>query len=239
MNYFITSTDTNSGKTYVTALLTRSLRKTGWDTVAMKPLSCGGLDDSETLRAAADNELTLEEVTPVSYKAALGPLDAAVLEGKQFSCEEVIPAFQHLRKKYSSLLVEGVGGWLVPLSPKESLPDLVRTMELPVLLVVRNRLGALNHTLLTLESIQNHGMTCEGILLNHHPEDQGDLAIEGNRCFLQELAIKLQLPFFLEIYPNQTTLDFNRSNNASTAFSLKSKRSPGKNSRQTSVFFPS
>ncbi|HLB33103.1 MAG: dethiobiotin synthase [Verrucomicrobia bacterium RIFCSPHIGHO2_12_FULL_41_10] len=207
MNYFITSTDTNAGKTYATALLTRSLRKAGWNTVAMKPLSCGGLDDSETLRAAADNELSLEEVTPVSYKAALGPLDAAPLEGKQFSCEEIIPTFQHLRKKYSSLLVEGIGGWLVPLSPKESLPDLVQAMGLPVLLVVRNRLGALNHTLLTLESIQHHGMTCDGILLNHHPEDQDDLAIEGNRRFLQKLAIKLQLPFFLEIYPKQVTID--------------------------------
>ena len=207
MNFFITATDTDAGKTYVTALLTRALRKAGLGTVAMKPLACGGLIDTETLRAAADNELTLKEVTPVFYKAPLVALDAAPLEGKVFSMDQVLPAFEQLRKKYSSLLVEGVGGWLVPLTPNESLPDLVRAMNLPVLLVVRNRLGALNHALLTLESIEHHGLTCAGILLNHHPSDQGDPAIEGYRRFFKELAEKRNLPIFLEIAIGQEEIE--------------------------------
>ncbi len=203
MNYFITATDTDAGKTYVTALLTRAARKEGFKTIAIKPVASGGRSDSETLRVAAENQLTLEEVTPVFYKAPLGPLDAAPLEGKVFSTAQVLPTFHALQKKYSSILVEGVGGWLVPFSEKESLPDLARAIGFPVLIVVRNRLGALNHMLLTLESIKHHGLSCAGVILNHHPADQGDVAIEGNCRFLKELTQKLHLPFFLEVHPDQ------------------------------------
>ena len=208
LNFFITATDTDAGKTYVTALLTRALRKAGFGTVAMKPLASGGWGDSEALRAAADNTLSLEEITPVFYKAPLVPLDAAPLEGKVFSSKQVLPTFERLRKKYPSLLVEGVGGWLVPLSPTESLPDLVRAMNLPVLLVVRNRLGALNHTLLTLESIEHHGLTCAGLLINHHPTDQADPAIEGYRHFFKELAKKRGFPIFLEVEVGQEEMNY-------------------------------
>ena len=207
-NYFITATDTDAGKTYVTSLLTRAFRKAGWNTVAIKPLASGGLSDAEMLQAAADHELTLEEITPVHYKAALGPLDAAPLEGKVFSIEQVLPTFLRLQKKYSSILIEGVGGWLVPLSPKEGLPDLAAAIGFPVLIVVRNRLGALNHTLLTLESIKGYGLTCSGILLNHHPEDKDDPATEGNRRFLKEITQKNQWPIFLEIEPDQKEILF-------------------------------
>lgn len=207
MNFFITATDTDAGKTYVTALLTRALRKAGFGTVATKPIASGGWGDAEALRAAADHELTLEEITPVFYKAPLVPLDAAPLEGKVFSSEQVLPTFERLRKKHPSLLVEGVGGWLVPLSPTESLPDLVRVMNLSVLVVVRNRLGALNHTLLTLESIEHHGLTCAGLLINHHPADVDDPAIEGYRHFFKELAKKKGFPIFLEIDPGQSEIE--------------------------------
>jgi hypothetical protein len=81
MTFFITGTDTDAGKTFVTALLTRSLRKAGFDTVAMKPISCGEPRDTGALREAADNELSIEEVTPVAYKAPLAPIEAARLEG--------------------------------------------------------------------------------------------------------------------------------------------------------------
>lgn len=212
MNYFITATDTDSGKTYVTALLTRAAQNQGFKTVAIKPVASGGMTDSEILRSAAQNELSLKEVTPVFYKAPLGPLDAAPLEGKIFSIAQVLPTFYALRKKYSSILVEGVGGWLVPFSKKESLPDLARAIGFPVLIVVRNRLGALNHALLTLESIQHHGLTCAGIILNHHPADQGDVAILGNRRFLKELTQKLQLPFFIEVHPDQQEIMLPLSN---------------------------
>jgi dethiobiotin synthetase len=204
MNYFITGTDTDAGKTFVTALLTRSLRKAGFDTVAMKPVSCGEPGDTDVIRAAADNELSAGEVTPVSYKAPLAPIEAARLEGRTFDAGEILSVFHRLRNSRRSLLVEGVGGWLVPLAPGYSAADLAKAMDLPVLLVVRNRLGALNHTLLTLESITNHGLTCGGIVLNNHPADDGDAARNGNRRLLPTLT---DVPILFEITSGQTDLD--------------------------------
>ena len=203
MNLFITGTDTDAGKTFVTALLTRSLRKAGFDTVAMKPISCGEPEDSKRLREAADNELSMKEVTPVAYKAALAPIEAARLEERSFDPSKVLPTFERLHQTHRSLLVEGVGGWLVPLTKDYSTADLAKAMGFPILLVVRNRLGALNHTLLTLESISAHGLTCEGIVLNNHPDDIGDLAAEGNRRLMSELT---NVPILFEISPGQTEL---------------------------------
>jgi len=203
MNLFITGIDTNAGKTFVTELLTRSLRKAGFDTVAMKPISCGEPEDSRRLRAAADNELSMDEVTPAAYAAPLAPIEAARLEGRSFDSSEVLPIFERLHRTHRSLLVEGVGGWLVPLAQDYSTADLAKAIGFPVLLVVRNRLGALNHTLLTLESISSHGLTCEGIVLNNHPEDVGDLAADGNRRLLSKLT---NIPILFEISPGQSDL---------------------------------
>ena len=204
MNFFITGTDTNVGKSYVTSLLTRGLRRAGFDTVAMKPVSCGEPEDSLLLQAAADNQLSLPEVTPVSYKAPLAPIEAARLEGRAFDPSEVLPTFERLHRTHRSLLVEGIGGWIVPLTKDYSSADLARAMNFPVLLVIRNKLGAINHTLLTLESISSHGLTCEGIVLNNHPDDIGDLATEGNRRLLPELS---HVPVLCEISPSQAELD--------------------------------
>lgn len=204
MNFFITGTDTDAGKTYVTSLLTRSLRKAGMDTVAMKPLCCGEPGDTLELQAAADNELTMMEVTPVSYKAPLAPIEAARLEDRSFDPADVMETFARLRASHRSLLVEGVGGWLVPITADYSSADLAKEMNLPVLLVVRNKLGTLNHTLLTLESIKSHELTCGGIVLNNHPADEGDLAREGNRRLLPTLT---DVPILFEINSGQEDLD--------------------------------
>lgn len=204
MNYFVTGTDTDAGKTFVTSLLTRSLRKAGLDTVAMKPVSCGEPGDTRALHAAADGELAMDEITPVSYSAPLAPIEAARLEGRTFDPSEVMETFARLRATRRSLLVEGVGGWLVPLTATYSAADLAKEMNLPVLLVVRNRLGSLNHALLTLDSMKARGLTCSGIVLNNHPADQGDLSREGNRRLLPQLTA---VPILFEISPGQTDLE--------------------------------
>jgi len=204
MNFFITGTDTDVGKTFVTALLTRSLRRAGFDTVAMKPIYCGEPEDTLALQGAADFELTQQEVTPVSYATPLAPIEAARLEGRTFDPAEILPTFERLHRTHCSILVEGVGGWLVPLAKHYSGADLARAMGLPVLLVVRNRLGALNHALLTLESIHSHGLICGGIILNDHPADANDTAAEGNRTLLPSLT---QVPILFDIMPGQTELE--------------------------------
>jgi len=204
MNFFVTGTDTDVGKTYVTSLLTKSLRKAGFDTVAMKPVSCGESEDTLILRAAANNELSLEEVTPCAYKTPLAPIVAARLEGRLFEPELVLTVFERLNRTHRSILIEGIGGWLVPLTHGYTSADLAVAMALPVLLVVRNRLGAINHTLLTMESIRAHGLSCGGIVLNNHPSDAGDRASESNRQMLRELSTP---PLLFEIFPRQQQIE--------------------------------
>jgi len=203
MNFFVTGTDTDVGKSFFTVLLTRALRAAGFDTVAMKPVSCGEPGDTVLLRDAAERELSLDEVTPVSYAAPLAPVEAARLEGRRFDPEAVLGTFRRIRNTRASVLVEGVGGWLVPISESYSGADLAKDLGLPVLLVVRNRLGSLNHALLTLESIRSHGLTCAGIALNHHPADSEDISLPGNKRLLAELA---GVPVLFEITPGQTEL---------------------------------
>ena len=156
------------------------------------------------LQKAANDELTTEQITPVSYAAPFAPIEAARMENRSFDPFEVLPTFQRLHRTHRSLLVEGVGGWLVPLSENYSSADLAKAMGLPVLLIVRNRLGALNHTLLTLESIQSRGLVCGGIVLNNHPADAGDPAAEGNSRLIPSLT---NIPVLFEIAPGQTELD--------------------------------
>ena len=183
MNLFLTGTDTGVGKTFVTALLTRALRQAGLGTLALKPLCSGERSDVEILRAASDNILSLDETNPVWLQAPATPLVAAQLENRCLSLDPLQDWFRSLSGKHPSLLVEGAGGWLVPVTDNETLADLAVRLALPVVVVVANRLGCLNHTLLTLESIHARGLSCPGIVLNHLTPD-ADIAQRTNAQIL-------------------------------------------------------
>ena len=141
MNLFITGTDTNAGKTFVTALLTRALRARGFETIALKPLCSGERSDVEILQAASDHHLSLDETNPVWLREPAAPLVAARLENRSISLDALVDWFRALSEKHPSLLVEGAGGWLVPITPTETIADLAARLALPVVLVVANRLG--------------------------------------------------------------------------------------------------
>jgi dethiobiotin synthetase len=197
MNLFITGTDTNAGKTFVTALLTRALRSRGFETIALKPLCSGERSDVEILQAASDHLLSLDETNPVWLREPAAPLVAARLENRPLSLDALKDWFHNLSQKHPSLLVEGAGGWLVPITDRETIADLAARLSLPVILVVANRLGCINHTLLTLESIRARGLHCPGIILNtltHAP----DMATRTNREILEQ-----HTPILLEIHPSQ------------------------------------
>ncbi len=200
MNFFITGTDTEVGKTFVTALLTRALREAGLNTIALKPLCCGERGDVETLQAASENILTLDEINPVWLQTPTAPLVAAQIEKRNISLEAFETWFRSLSQKYGSILVEGAGGWLVPITETETIADLAVRLGLPVIPVVSNRLGCLNHTLLTLESIRACGLECPGIILNTIDPIPND-ATRTNRDILSKFTNVL-----LEIEPNQATI---------------------------------
>lgn len=202
MNFFLTGTGTGVGKTYATDLLTRSCRAAGLDTVALKPLCCGEREDAEILRRAANDELSLNDVNPVWLRPALAPYAASMIENRTVDLDLILETFQRLRKSYRSMLVEGVGGWLVPIRRDYWVRDLARELGLPVVVVVSNRLGCLNHTLLTVESIRQSGLECAGLIINHQPPE--DASAFTNPGLLEDL---LHLPVLCEIQPDQRSLD--------------------------------
>lgn len=203
MNCFITGTDTGVGKTFVTALLTRSLRAAGLDTIALKPISCGDRDDAETLHRAIGGELPLDAINPLWFDAPAAPLIAAREEGREIAAAALRDWFAGLRQSRKSLLVEGVGGWLVPVAEGLSGAEFAALFGLPVVIVVANRLGCLNHTLLAIESIRAHGLTCAGMIINHLQPPE-TISERTNAEILRELA---GVPVLFEIQPGQETLD--------------------------------
>lgn len=173
MNLFITGTDTGVGKTYVTARLIRHLRAQGLDTVGFKPICCGGREDALLLREAADGALELNEVNPVWLRTPAAPYTAAIIENRAVDLALIRETFGAIRARHRSVLVEGVGGWLVPIDRDYTVADLAGEMGLPVAVVVRNRLGALNHTALTLHHLKGTGLECAGIIFNAGPVEEG------------------------------------------------------------------
>ena len=160
MHVFVTGTDTEVGKTYVSCLLIRALREAGIDAVGMKPISCGDRADAEALHAASDGAATLKEINPVWLRTPAAPYTAAMIEERPIDLALICDAFSQLKAAREVVVVEGVGGWRVPITQEYYVSDLAREFALPVLVVAANKLGALNHTLLTVDAVRQAGQRC-------------------------------------------------------------------------------
>lgn len=201
---FVTGTDTGVGKTYVCALILKELRELGFKALPFKPVCSGSLEDCDRLFEASDGVLAREIITPYFYQSPLAPLAASELEGFVLNLDDIQKKAEALSAQCDLLLVEGVGGWEVPLAPDVSTADLVRKLGFPVLLVVENRLGALNHTLLTLKAIERDGLECIGIILNHI-EQERNLATVTNRNMLEKLT---KIPVLAEMITDADYIDW-------------------------------
>jgi dethiobiotin synthetase len=167
---FITGTDTGVGKTVLTALLLRHLRLRGVNALAMKPFCSGGRDDAELLWAvqknteaavtARGNEVTLDEINPFYYSLPLAPWVAVQYRrsGKNVPLRAVLQKISELQKKCDVLLIEGSGGVLVPLGDGYAVLDLIRKLRCQVLIAARNKLGTINHALLTVKAVEAVGI---------------------------------------------------------------------------------
>lgn len=164
---FVTGTDTGVGKTLAACALLHALRSAGRQPVPMKPVAAGAEgdanDDTLALLAAAGwprDRAAL--VTPVLLREALAPHIAAAHEGREITLDPVIAAWRQLRAQGDFLVIEGVGGWRVPLGRTLTTVDLARVFGLPVVLVVGLRLGCLNHALLTAQAVAHDGFRLAG-----------------------------------------------------------------------------
>lgn len=204
MHYFVTGTDTDAGKTYVTCLLLEALKREGKTAAGFKPFVCGGREDAVHLANASGDGLTVEEVNPVWFKVPAAPYAAALMENRAFDLNDVITAFNDLTELNDYVLVEGAGGWEVPLTGSATMADFAQRLALPVIVVVNNKLGCLNHTILTVRNIQARGLSCAGVILNH-VKDERDAASISNRMVLEHF---LDVPVLAEIMHGETEIDW-------------------------------
>lgn len=180
---FITGTDTDVGKTWVTIRLLRHLREKGIDAVGMKPVECGGAADSTAIfETCQDSGISVAEVNSISFREPLAP--AAMTGGERIDFDEIAWGLQILLDRHEAVLLEGAGGWLVPLDENRTMEDLATALGLPVVIVAANRLGVLNHTLLTVKAIESSGLRCVAIYLNA-PEGQRDHSSDSNADVLR------------------------------------------------------
>ncbi len=150
---FITGTDTGVGKTVVTCLLARHLRRTGQSVAALKPICSGNRADPTALHAALDGTLSLDEINPWHFRAGLAPLLAARREKRKLGAAEVVAHIRSFQKRFPIVLVEGAGGLLSPLGEGFSSLDLIVRLRATPIVVCPNRLGAVNQVLLVLAAL--------------------------------------------------------------------------------------
>lgn len=189
---FVVGTDTGVGKTHVSCALLQAMAQHHRRVVGMKPVAAGVVpwgegwasEDSIALRAASTIAVPPELDTPVLLPDPLSPHIAAARAGVQIDIAAIVQAYQALSLQADAVVVEGAGGFHVPLSPTETGADLAVALNLPMVLVVGLRLGCLNHALLTAEAIAARGLTLAGWVANRVDPDM--LAPEENIAWLQQ-----------------------------------------------------
>ncbi|HEY7866191.1 MAG TPA: dethiobiotin synthase [Psychromonas sp.] len=201
--YFVTGTDTDVGKTLCCQALLQAANKQQLSTLAYKPIAAGceqslyGLrnQDALLLQKASSLEVAYELVNPISFAPAIAPHIAAQLENRPIEQSYISQGLQRLKSLNSDLIIiEGAGGWRLPLNADETLSGWVAAQKLPVILVVGMKLGCLNHAVLTYESILNDGLEVAGWIANQ---------VEKNMPFyaqnLEILKHKINAPMMAEI----------------------------------------
>lgn len=194
--YFVTGTDTEIGKTVASAALIRALNRRGTRTVGMKPVASGCADtagglrneDALSLMRAAAVECPYVDVNPYAFAPPIAPHIAAADVGVVIDFNRIRECHARLAAAADCVVVEGVGGWTVPLNADQSVADLAVALDLPAVLVVGMRLGCLNHALLTAESMRHAGVRCAGWVANE---------LDGSMARLEEnvRTLRAMMPF--------------------------------------------
>jgi len=215
---FITGTDTGVGKTFVACGLAALLREQGYRVGVMKPAETGCdekdgqlfPEDTVRLKEASDCVEPLEKICPYRLKDPLAPSVAAERSGVTIDIGRIAALYTEISSKHDITIVEGAGGLLVPLLPHYTYADLAKLLKLPVLVVAANRLGSINHLLLTLEHASCRGLRVLGYVLNHL-ESQPSLAAETNAEALRYLtAVPClgEIPYIEESTKQSSVADF-------------------------------
>ncbi len=205
---FVCGTDTGSGKTVLTGLLTRFSRNIGIDAVAIKPLCSGSREDVEFLRLFQDSTLSNEEINPWFFNKPLSPY-ADLRKGgkynfkKALDIQEISGYIKSVSEKHNIVFVEGIGGLMVPIKKNLLFIDVISELKSPVILTAKNKIGVINQTLVNIEILKKYSIKCVCVVLMN--EEKSDLSTLSNSEIIAEYSGEnevLEIPFLRDIKPN-------------------------------------
>jgi dethiobiotin synthetase len=207
---FITATDTEVGKTVVAGAIADHFRRQGLRSAVLKPVATGAVhrregwvsEDAEFLASCADTPFPLDLVCPQRYREPLAPAVAADRAGEPLDWEAIDRSLRLMTAESDVIIVEGVGGILVPLDAKHTVLDLARWLNLPTVIVARPSLGTINHTLLTIEALRRASVPVAGVVINRYPADTPGTAEETNPRYIEKYG---KVPV-LTVVPNEPAL---------------------------------
>ena len=193
---FVTGTDTGVGKTIITGLLAKFLDDKGYKVITQKWVETGSVgfskDVSFHLKLLGKRKQELKshfsDISPYTFKFASSPHLASSLEKRKISIERIKKSFKSLEKAFDFVVVEGVGGALVPLNKKKLVIDVAKELNLSVLIVVGNKLGAINHTLLTIEALKARKMKIAGIVFNNLKDKENNMILKDNPKIIEAIS---------------------------------------------------
>ena len=200
--FFITGTDTGVGKTLISAALIHSLRNQNIRASGMKPIASGCIEtdhglkneDADMLLQASNVDAEYDLICPYRFLPPIAPHIAAQGQGTVISIEHIMECYHRLQSCSDTVVVEGVGGWQVPLDEHKSMSDLAIELDLPVIIVVGGRLGCINHAVLTADSVLASGLSVAGWEFNQIDPDMQKIA-----AVKQTLQHKMPAPLIADI----------------------------------------
>jgi len=194
MNLFVTGTDTNVGKTFITAGISATLTAEGAKTGVYKPVQTGATRGLDKELLADDIEfikkIASEAKTKCSYilEAPAAPSVAADIEDLKIEKDTIKKDYEELKKSCDIVIVEGAGGLMTPFGKDFLAADIAKMLNLPIVIVARAELGTINHTLLTVEFAKKKGLKIAGIIINNYPEGTADVAIKTAPMIIQKYS---------------------------------------------------
>lgn len=191
---FVTGTDTGVGKSIVTGLLAKYLREKGCKVVTQKWVQTGSRFSADINRHLKISGISqgsiseyLDDICPYRFKLPASPHLAARVQKKEINISQIKKSFKFLSSRFDFVIVEGTGGALVPVNAKHLVIDIARQLGLPVLIVAQNKLGAINHTLMTVEVLRQRKMRILGVLFNSC-KGQNKLILKDNLEIIEKIT---------------------------------------------------
>lgn len=189
--FFITGTDTDVGKTIVGSALAKCISR-DHEVEVFKPVQSGveSMEDSDAglLWESAGKRGNLQDIVPYSFSEPVAPSRAAELEGVEINLDRIRRMYREVAESSDLILVEGAGGFLVPISENAMISDLAVEFNLPVIVVARPDLGTINHTLLTISSLRDHGLSVVGVLINNWDESKAGHAERSAQGLIEKFG---------------------------------------------------